>query len=344
MSAKMLRKLALFPDWAPWAVILAVSLACGTQAALRAWPEYELSASDPAFRRQSPETLERIRRASVLEMDGQPRAAEHELLIAAANDRRFLTAWALANFYHRQDDDKDFWHWARRAVEMSHGDRTALYQLLLSRRPAREVRALLPPALRPGFAIHLISAGRLDDAVAALPDLDAHYAGILAERLIASGRLEDALSVWNASRAEALRPELPRIENAGFDRPPSGLGFDWRLGAGAVHSSGRLVIAAPTRAGEFASQYLVLAPGRRYRLRVEQEPAGASVSLRWQIDDLAGRRNLLCDAPNVDAAASLQTFEFRTWPETRFARLALAARDAVRGTYAVRRVWLDFAD
>lgn len=340
----MLRKLTLFPDWAPWAVILAVSLACGTQAALRAWPEYELSASDPASRRQSPETLERIRRASALEMDGQPRAAEHELLIAAANDRRFLSAWALANFYHRQDDDKDFWHWAKRAVEMSHGDRTALYQLLLARRDAGEVRMLLPPALRPGFAIHLISAGRLEDAIAALADLDAQHAGVLAERLIANGRFEDALSVWNASRAEALRPDAPRIENAGFDRPPSSIGFDWRLGAGAVHSSGRLVVAAPGRAGEFASQYLVLAPGRRYRLRVEQESSGASVPLRWQIDDLAGRGNLLCDAPAVDAAASLQTFEFRTQPGTRFARLALAARDPVHGTYAVRRVRLDFAD
>lgn len=343
MSANMSRRLSSFRDWTPWVVILTASLACASQAALRAWPEYEMSASDPGFRRQSPATIERIQRAAKREMGGHPKAAEHELLIAAANDRRFLSAWALANFYHRQGRDEEFWPWAARAIEMSHGDRTSLYALLLRRGTVLKVRELLPQELCLSFATYLISADRLDDAIAVLADLDTATGRVLAERLMAKGRFEDALSAWNQSQSPPLSPDQPSIENADFRRPPTGMGFDWRLGPGARHSAGRLVIAPGDERGEFASQYVLLSPNRRYRLRVEQDTLGTPDGLRWQLDDLAVRNNLLRDAAAIDGTGA-QTFEFRTPPGARFARLALASQNSVRGTYAIRGVRLDFAD
>jgi hypothetical protein len=336
MSATMMRRSLSGREWAPWAAVLAVSLACGAQAARLAWPEYEMSMSDPGFRRQAPETLERVRLASTLEMAGQPKAAEHELLIAAAGDRRFLSAWALANFYHRQNRDADFWPWARRAAAMSHGDRTALFALLLARGSASRVREILPPELHPAFGAFLISAGRLDEAIAALADLDAASSRVLAERLIAARRFADALAVWT-------RTQPPAEATSDFRHPPSGLGFDWRLGPQTSHAAGRLVIAGASPPGEFASRYLALEPSRRYRLTVEQEAASAAGALRWQIDDLAGG-NLLREAPLVDPAVQRQRFEFRTSSRTRFVRLALASSTSVRGVYAVRRVSVDLAD
>lgn len=344
MSANMSRRFLSVKDWMLWAVLLAASLACGAQAALRAWPEYEAAAADPGFRRQSPETLERIRRAATLEMGGQWKAAEHELRLAAASDRRFLSAWALANFYHRQDREADFWPWAQRAVATSYGDRTSLYALLLARGDAPKIREMLPPDLRQGLATYLISTGRLTEALAALADLDAKTARILSERLIAEGRFEEALTVWNRSQPETLCPEKPGLVNAEFREPPSGLGFDWRLGAGARIAAGRLVVAGPSTGTEFASQYVLLAPDRRYRLRIEHEAPVAARGLRWQIDDPAGRSNLLRDAPGVDVSREAQTLEFAAPPGARFARLALAARGPVRGIYAVRAVRLEFAD
>lgn len=330
-------------DWAAWSAVLAASAACGAQAALRAWPEYELASADPSYRLQTPETLERVRRASALEMEGQPKAAEHELLIAAAADRRYFSSWALANFYQRQGRG-EFWPWARRAIEMSHGDRTSLFALLLKMAPAHRVREELPAGLHAAFGTHLVSAGRLDDALGALHTLDEAVIPILAERLIAEGRFSDALTVWNASQVPRLDPARPGIVNSDFHRTPRGLGFDWRLGSGAAQMAGRLVVKGAPAPGEFASQYLVLLPDRRYRLTVEHEGSGASGKLRWQIDDVADRSNLLRDAPFVNASLDRQSFEFRTSPRTQFARLALTSTSPVPGTASIRRVSLDFAD
>jgi hypothetical protein len=327
--------------WAAWAVVLAVALACGAQASRLAWSEYELASADPGYRLQAPETLKRIERAGRLELDGHPKAAEHELLIAAANDRRYLSAWALANFYHRQRSPGQFWPWAERAIQMSHGDRGALYALLLDMGQARLIREKLPPDLLPSFGAFLVSDGKLDEAIEVLPAIDTASNLTLAERLISARRWDDALKVWNRSQSPPLDSASPLIVNGDFRRPPSGLGFDWRLGAGAVHSLRQIAVAGGP--GEFASQYMVLAPGRCYRLTIEQEAPSPLSGLRWQIDDVRTGRNLLSDAAPVNGAQR-QAYEFRTPSGTRFARLALASSGEVRGLYVVRSVSLGLAD
>lgn len=326
---------------APWFAVIAISLSCGVQAARLAWAEYDLTEADPTRRLQAPETYSRIQRAAHLELDGHPRAAEHELLIAAANDRRFVPAWALANFYQRQRRPADFWPWAHRAARMSHGERSALFHLMLQMGPASHAAESLPASLQTEFATYLVSAGRLDDALKQVTANNAPLSLTLADRLISCRRFADALVVWNRSQTVKLDARHPTLVDPAFENEPAGLGFGWRLGAGAAHSAGRIDIAL--QPGEFLSQYVVLRPGQQYRLIVQQDPMASTKDLRWQMDDLSTSSNLLRDAPAVDPTRTSQTFEFQALPQTGFARLALASSGAARGVYGLRRVSLEFA-
>lgn len=63
------------------------------------------------------------------ESAGESNQAEHTLLEAARYDRQYQPAWTLANFYFRQNQPDQFWHWARRAAELSYDDGRSLLRL-----------------------------------------------------------------------------------------------------------------------------------------------------------------------------------------------------------------------
>ena len=61
-------------------------------------------------------TKARIALASEMEWRGNAKDSEAMLLEGERRDKQYAPAWALANFYFRQDRPEQFWHWARRAA------------------------------------------------------------------------------------------------------------------------------------------------------------------------------------------------------------------------------------
>lgn len=75
-----------------------------------------------------------------LEKSGDISSAETALLTAVEQDRRFLPAWTLANFYFRRGRDRDFMEWSRRASVMQYDDARPLLRLLQSESTQRGVK------------------------------------------------------------------------------------------------------------------------------------------------------------------------------------------------------------
>ena len=58
------------------------------------------------------------------------RAGEHLRKVSDLS-HKYAAQWALASYYFRRGDAERFWQWARPALWMSHGDRSALFDLCL---------------------------------------------------------------------------------------------------------------------------------------------------------------------------------------------------------------------
>src|SRR6185436_13023162 len=72
--------------------------------------------------------------------------AERCLAEAARVDNQFDPRWTLMNYYFRRGDLTRFWEWTRKALEMSYGDRRAIWRLCwrVTQEPD-EIRRVLPP-------------------------------------------------------------------------------------------------------------------------------------------------------------------------------------------------------
>lgn len=120
-------------------------------------------------------------------------------------------------------------------------------------------------------------------------------------RLLKDARWSDAHEAWLKGLDERQRKELGKLYNGGFELPPTGVGFDWRI----APPKGVTVETAPTYGarGERALhlnfdgqrvrfqhvlQYLMLEPGR-YQLkgRVRPDSLRAERGLRWTISCMA---------------------------------------------------------
>lgn len=226
------------------------------------------------------------------ELAGQLADAEKHLLEAARVSRKFLPRWTLANFYYRQGRSEAFWPWAKEALAISYGDRSALFDLCWSLRPEPEflLERVIPSRLdvRADYASFLVARRQFRVAAAiyeglapeAPPgDLNRFLDAI--DRMLDSGAPEPAQTVWNAlCRSRRIpyppldRHSGPVVTNADFSRWTLGRGFDWRV----PETPG--VVAAPDPRGgwrillsgdqpercEILIQRLLLEPGRRYRL------------------------------------------------------------------------------
>jgi hypothetical protein len=320
-----------------------------------------LNASDPGRARRSLERAAALNPydAEVLvelglraEQAGEAKTAEEYLLAAAGASRRYRPRWSLAGFYLRTRRREEFWKWAREAAAIAPGDATPLYRLCWHVLPDPEaiLSRVTPPTPRGRrqFLEFLFTVdhpeGILTVSELLIPGALPSDRGLLAgaaDRLIARGRLDEALRIWNRTCAArvlpfaALDPEKgPRVTNPDFRRHPSGQGFDWRLARdeGATASVDpaapairlRLTGRQPERATLLAQYVPVPSRGSgrlafRYRTSDLPEPSG----IVWRVTDAAEGTVLAAAPVRSSARTATRSVPLAGSPRSGFLKLAL---------------------
>ena len=240
------------------------------------------------------------------EVEGDFGRAERQLLQAYDVDHTYLPRWSLANYYFRRDDMPAFWAWAQSAAAMPADDVGSLFELCwrVSPDPGTITPAIgneKPELLRQ--YINFLLAKDQPGAVA-----------VIAPRLVRAGDpqsdLPALLSVVNqlvvlndAAAANALWHLLIERHwvvadttvpnNAGFQREPLPVSFDWALpeyqGLHSWPGSSGLETEFTGSQPEdctIAQQAVVLTPGDytfSYAYRTSDIPPATGI--RWQIFD-----------------------------------------------------------
>ena len=178
------------------------------------------------------------------ERDGQHELAGQYLLRASQIDRRFTPRWTLSDFYFRRQRTDLFWHWAREALRIKDGEPRLVFRLAW--RMAPDAKTIIARALpdddraRNAFLSFLLAEARPQPASeipllipAASPGQGPPLVSYCDE-LIESGRVAEAVEIWNAASRRKLIPFSPigpeegaTLTNADFSNAPSGHGFDW---------------------------------------------------------------------------------------------------------------------
>ena len=280
--------------------------------------------------------------------------AEKALLQAARVDATFLPAWSLANFYFRQQNAPEFWHWARRASQMDPGDATSLLRLAWYVAPSATVveanLRLHRPAIEEQFvdfliarhnaaavsqaATHLLQTG---DPAAAAKVLEA------CDWLLSTRSPGLALPLWNGLAARRQVPYRPlnaaqepdTITNGQFAQSPTSLGFDWHMPA--IDGVSSFLNTSPNALGfelsgqepdgfVLLSQVAPIEPEKTYVLMVDYATTGIppGSGLAWKVtDDRSG--TLLAQTPSLNAQQGGHTVAcFATAKDSSFVNLSLA--------------------
>jgi hypothetical protein len=248
----------------------------------------------------------RMRLGMLLEAKEHLQEAERQLIETAKVDATYLPRWALANFEFRQGKMAEFWTWARAAVPMSYGDRSALFDLAAA---AGETKV----ADRLGLAGDEICVNYLAWAIGKSPAGELRRAALrvtqgrlperailqtACDRLMDLGRVDAALEVWNAGAKSGMilagAAATGRVTNGTFAVSPSGSGFDWAVDK----PNGGAVVRETERGGlrirftgDQAEQGLVLwqriavSPGASYRVRMKYRTIGVkrNSGLNWVV-------------------------------------------------------------
>ncbi len=196
--------------------------------------------------------MERARRD---EVEGRVAEAERDYLHAAQVDHMYKPAWALANFYLRQQNIEKFWFYARKCLEVveprrlepaSYNPAPVFDMAWRVTQDAAEIRRkLIPPRhfILVDYLEYLRTHDLMDSGAEVAMDLagyadrgDNFYLLNFCEQLINVPKAERAVDLWNAMvdrgmvRSEHLDPEHGRsLANADLKRPFERGGFDWRL-------------------------------------------------------------------------------------------------------------------
>ena len=298
----------------------------------------------------------RIELALAAEQAGDLTKAEASFREARRLDRTFVPSFALAEFYARHHQGEKFWQPARTALEMSFGDVTDLFRdcwALSSDARAIFDRAIPErPAVLTRYLDFLVGENRLDAAApiaAKLREKADSGAALLryCDRLLASGRGEEAMEIWKGLAVRKLIPYRPdslfagaeALTNGDFGQPPLKSGFDWRFaetGGIDIDREGQPPAISVTFTGkqpessEILSQYVALLPDREYQLSVKYrtrdiaEQSGLSCVLV-----ASDSRDLLDGSGVVQGGAENDrelTFRFRTKTTTKVARLVFTYR------------------
>lgn len=277
-------------------VTFALLAALAAIRALKPWPYSPAAESDPARALHLQPRSTRLRTAYALELERQAKSgeAEKQLLEAAANDRQFAPAWQLTDFYFRHNRPSEFFRWAHLAAERSYGDLGALFRLCsLSGASTEQMldRILVTPAIERNYIAWLLEENRLADIEPVAERLlhrtllaDEELLLVYVERLIHEQQAQKAIAVWRR-----IAPSQGLVTNRSFSSDLLGRGFDWRpvpidgirqyRGEPEPSGSGGWRIDFSGRQPEISdvlTQYVVLAPGQRYRLTTEAQPLAAS--------------------------------------------------------------------
>lgn len=229
--------------------------------------------------------------------------AERDLLEAARWDRRYLSAWTLANFYFRRANLEAFWPWARTAAKMTFDDYRPLLELAHAAEPhARIVLDRLGGGEKLARADldYLIGKDQFSEAqqiartLLAAPSLtDKPRLLELADRQVRAGNAAYALEIWDVFFPPLDPAHGIVLANGGFDQRPTNSVFDWRLtetaGVTAEWRPAELTLSFSGAQAELCSvleQIIPLAPrAKQYQLSFEYSTKGLSSStgLRWDL-------------------------------------------------------------
>jgi len=283
-------------------------------------------------------TNARIELAFDIEDRGDLKQAEAMLLEAARRDTQFAPAWALVNFYFRNNRPDAFWQWARKAANMSYDDLRPLFDLcFLVTADARVVedRVVTPKhGVEILFLDYLLRHNRVPDAdcvasrIASAPRTgDAEPLLNFIDRNVAAGRYEAARQVWDSMSKDHLLPYAVNTGwgpvNGDFSRPVSSRGFDWRLPAVEGITTAESRQPGPALEVEFSgkqpeicellSQFVFLDRGKNYNLRFEYRTIDLpnQTGLTWtlgknRVFELSGSRDWAAAEWPFRAAANVE--------------------------------------
>jgi hypothetical protein len=156
------------------------------------------------------EALYHSRLGLALEETGNVAEAERELVEGAKLSRKYEPRWDLLNFYFRRGRWEPFWQTASEALQMSWGDRSALFELANQAEGGRaRLEAVLPARreVRINYAAFLLTKGSTKEAApfvveaarSSTPDEVAMFRG-WSELLVQARLIGDALKVWDAAK------------------------------------------------------------------------------------------------------------------------------------------------
>ena len=307
--------------------------------------------------------------------------AESCLLRAVRLDRTFAPRWLLAEYYFRRGDQSRFWPVVRAALATSYDDVAPLFDECWQLAPSPE--AILAQAIPDRqdvlrqYLDYLLAKKRLDLAEPVASKVMGHarrddVAPLLSycDGLLAKHQAPPALEIWNSLAKKrlldypALVPENgASITNDGFEKPFLSTAFDWRLGQlpGILARRGgsppmlRLSFSGKQpETCEILSEFVPLAPARKYRLsvRYETNELERDTGLSWRVLDVLDGTDLLEGTGQLkgrERTEGEEEFSFTTPAKTQLARVALMYQRVlgtvrITGSISLRNVRLSFAE
>jgi hypothetical protein len=258
--------------------------------------------------------------AFMAEADNNGTQAELDLNQAAKLDVRSRTAWALADFYFRQNNMQGFYSWGRRYRRYADGNATGLFRLDWSRNPtaAALLKDFSPLTCKELEAMaSFVESHATPSDVAQVEQQLASCANQQAvnavmngvSRLLMADHPSAALQTWNGLRRNAafqyadLDPTRGRIlTNADFANQLQGSGFDWRINqtpgirvrrVAEEHSLEFSLDGSEPEVSTLLFQPVILIAGSTYRLQCRvQSEEGNEDGFHWRLVELSTGRTL----------------------------------------------------
>ncbi|MDR3735707.1 MAG: hypothetical protein P4L10_09240, partial [Acidobacteriaceae bacterium] len=281
------------------------------------------------------------------EADGDFARAEEQLLQAYDVDHTYLPRWSLANYYFRRDNLPAFWNWARSAAAMPAEDVGSLFDLCwhVSPDPAHITAAILnekPELLRQyiGFLLAKDQPAAVASVAPRLirsgdPVSDRQTMFAVVNRLVVVNDAADANAVWRLLiQNRWVVADISMPNNAGFQREPLPVSFDWSLPEyQGLHSwpgsSGLMTEFTGSEPEDctIADQAVTLTPGKyslSYDYHTTDIPPGTGI--RWQV--LVAKSNaVLSESPDLSSSeVKHAALDFSVTSGVSLLRLRLAYR------------------